>query len=132
MSNEPIDMELRVGQYVKLRDTIRDMDDAHKEKMRPYREALEKLNTLILQHLKDINTRSVSTGAGTAFIAERRSASIADGIAFWQYVKKTGLFDLIDARANAPAVLDHISEHGVPPPGVNFSTRLEVNVRRKT
>lgn len=33
-----VDFERRVNQYVQMRDKIKELDDAHKEKMAPFRE----------------------------------------------------------------------------------------------
>jgi hypothetical protein len=49
---------------------------------------------------------------------------------FWEYVLSNGLFDLVDKRANAPAVTEHIQKHGTPPPGINYSTMITLGVRR--
>ena len=39
----PVGIDQRIQQYVMLRDKIKEFDDAHKEKMKPFRETLEGL-----------------------------------------------------------------------------------------
>jgi hypothetical protein len=130
--NAPIkpDMTQRVAQYVKLRDKIKKLDDTHKDNMKPYREMLDQLNGVILSALNDIGGESIRTEAGTAYRTEKKSASLADPEAFMQFVVENDAWDLLDRKANVTAVADFIDENNGPPPGVNYSTRFEVGIRR--
>lgn len=130
--NAPVrlDISKRVEQYVLLRDKIKKLDDEHKERMKPYRDALEKLNGVLLNHLNDINGDSVRTDTGTVYRTERKSASLADADAFMRFVIGNEAWDLMDRKANVTAVADFIEENNAPPPGVNFSTTYVVGVRR--
>lgn len=119
-----------VSQYVRLRDKIKEAEDAHKAKLKDAKEYLEELNTRLLQRLNEVGGESVKTSSGTVYRTTRRSASIADGDAFRQFVINNEAFDLVDWRANANAVDDFIKEQQAPPPGVNFSTAFTVGVRR--
>lgn len=120
-----------VGRYVQLRDLIHREDEAHKERMRPHKETLEKLNAVLLQHLLNAGVESARTNSGTVYRVVKKSASIADKEAFWQYVVANQAFDLIDVRANKTAVEDFVKDNNQLPPGVNFSSITEVGVRRK-
>lgn len=135
------DFATRVAQYRALRDEIKRLNDEHKKKMAPYNETLEQLNSALLQHLDAVKANSVNTEAGTAYKTLKKSATIADGAAFRQYVVATGDWDLADWRANAVAIEQYIDKQAeaaksdptitpVPPPGVNFSTHYEVGVRK--
>lgn len=142
MSNHPPNFEKRIEQYVKLRDEIKRLDDEHKSKMKPYRDTLEQLNGVILQGLQATNSDSAATAAGTAYRTTKPSASIADATAFWSFVTTQGYWDLLDKRANITAVKDYIEQQEElaksdptikpgPPPGINYTTKVEVGVRRK-
>jgi hypothetical protein len=126
----PDTIEDLVSQYIRLRDKIKEAEDAHKAKLAPAKEYLEELNGRLLQRLNDVGGESVKTAHGTVYRTTRRSASIADGDAFRQFVINNEAFDLVDWRANANAVDDFIKEQAAPPPGVNFSTAFTVGVRR--
>lgn len=131
MNAQPkLDISKRVQQYVRLRDEIKRLDEEHKEKMKPYRDTLEKLNGVLLGHLNEINGDSVRTDGGTVFRSAKKSASLADPDAFMRFVIENDAFDLLDRKANVTAVADFIDENNVPPPGVNFSTTYVVGVRR--
>lgn len=125
------DINVRVAQYVGLRDKIKALDDAHKEKMKPFREMLETLGGLMLDHLKNQSAESIATESGTVYKTVKNSASIADGQAFWDFVSQNGEWDLIDKKANVTAVMEFIEQNNTPPPGVNFNSIITVGVRRK-
>lgn len=131
MTADPrLDINKRVDQYVALRDKIKKLDDEHKEKMKPYREVLEKLNGVLLEHLNQISGDSVRTEAGTVYRTAKKAASLADADAFMRFVIGNEAWDLLDRKANVTAVADFIEENNAPPPGVNFSTTFVVGVRR--
>lgn len=130
MTTTPLDLNKRVDQYVRLRDKIKELDDAHKEQMAPYRETLEKLNSALLAHLNTIGGDSVRTESGTVYKTEKKSASLADKSAFWSHVQSGQDWELLDWKANAAAVARYVEEHGTLPPGVNFTVTHVVGVRR--
>lgn len=126
----PQNIDDLVSQYIRLRDKIKEVEDAHKEKLKTAKEHLEHLNNTLLDRLNQLGGESVKTAHGTVYRTTRRSASIADGDTFRQFVINNEAFDLVDWRANANAVDDFIKEQQAPPPGVNFSTTYTVGVRR--
>lgn len=128
--SSPIDLDKRIGQYVALRDKIKTIEEKHKAELAPFKEALTKLGDMLLQHLNTINTDSTKGASGTVYRTMRKAASIADGDQFRRYVIGSEAFELLDWKANAPAVAAFIEENGVAPPGVNYSTTFTVGVRR--
>lgn len=126
-----IDINKRAAQYVALRDKIKSLEEQHKNELAPYREALAGLNALLLSHLHEINTNSASSNSGTVYITKRRSASIVDMKAFWDYVTSTGNWDLLDRRANSTEAFA-LAEKGTVVPGVNLNVKEEAGVRRPT
>jgi CRISPR/Cas system-associated protein Cas7 (RAMP superfamily) len=126
-----IDLSKRIDQFVRLRDEIKKLDEDHKTKMKPYREALDQLNSILLGHLNTIDGQSVKTQHGTVYRTSRKSASLADPEKFMNYVISNDMFHLIDRKANVTAVEDFISENGEVPPGVNFKTVFTVGVLRR-
>lgn len=126
----PINIEQRVAQYIKLRDMIKAKDDAHKESMEPYRETLEKLNGLLLQHLHTVGVDSAKTGAGTVYKTVKKNASLEDPDQFMRHVIGTENFDLLDRKASKAGVEAFVQENGVLPPGVKWTQTEVVGVRK--
>lgn len=130
MSDQP-KFDVLISRYVRLRDTIKEADKAHKEKLAPYREMLEMLGNQMLGMLQATGQDSAASSHGTVYKTTRKSASLADPAEFRRFVIGGELWDLADWKANAPAVEQFIAEHGAQPPGVNFQQVIEVGVRRK-
>lgn len=125
-----IDINTRVGQYVKLRDKIRELEKAHKEQLKPFNEALDVLSNILLTKLNADNVESIRAENGTFFKTTKKSASLEDPDAFIKYVIANKLWDLMDRRANVKAVEDFLETHKTLPPGVKYTTYEDVNVRR--
>jgi hypothetical protein len=121
-----------VKKYIELRDKIDKLNDEHSEKMKPFFEAKEKLENFFLVALDAAGADSIRCPDGTFFRASKKSVTIADKQVFWEYILTHKDFDMLDVRANPTMVSEHIDKHGNPPPGVNYSVRQSVNVRRPT
>ncbi len=126
----PENIDDLVAQMVKVRDKLKEADDAHKAKTKVARDYKEALEGKLLSKLNEVGGESVKTSSGTVYRTTRRSATIADGDRFRSFVIGQEAFDLVDWKANANAVDDFIKSEGSPPPGVNFSTAFTVGVRR--
>jgi hypothetical protein len=127
----PLDLDQLVNQFVLLRDRKRVIEQGHELELKPFTKLLDEIGAKLLSYMQQTNVDSVSTPSGTAHQITKRSATIRDGAAFRDYVKSVDAFELLDLKANAPAVFDFIRTHdGVPPPGVNASTYVRVGIRR--
>ena len=124
------DIATRVAQYVALRDKIKAQNEAHKIAMEPANETLEQLNSVLLAHLNVLAVNSASTDNGTVYRTKKKSASLADGKAFMDFVIANAAYDLLDRKANVTAVEEFIKGNKAPPPGVNFSSTYVVGVKR--
>lgn len=127
----PVTPAKRVEQYILLRDKIKAIQERHKAELAPLNDALFKVNGMLLNHLNEIGSDSITVkGVGTAYKKTTSSATLADAAEFRRHVIGTESWELVDMKANAPKVAEYIAEHGDVPPGVNFTTRTDVGVRR--
>jgi len=126
----PSDVNALVDMFVKTRDRIKAANDAHKERVRPANELLDKLEAALLTKMHALKVNSMKSDAGTVYLSERASATLVDASVFRSFVIDGKHYDLADWRANAPAVRDFIDKNKSTPPGVNFTTALTVGVRR--
>lgn len=126
------DMEKRVGQYVAVRDTIRELEKKHEEELAPHKVVLEKLAGVIHNFMDANNIESLKTETGTCYISTRYTASVQDADAFMRFVIDNEEFDLLERRASATAVKAYVEEHKHLPMGVNLNALSSVGVRRPT
>ena len=131
MSELPVaNIEKRVMQYVAVRDHIKVIEERHKKELEPWVSDKDKLTGIIQQCLEAAGAESIKTSEGTAYTTTRYSASLQDPKLFMDFVIENKAFDLMDRKANAPAVRDYVAEKGSLPPGVNLSSIATIGVRR--
>jgi len=123
-------IEKRVKQYVFVRDQIKAMKDRHDKELEDLVDIQNKLTGIIQGCLEAVGAESIKTAEGTAYTTTRYTASLADPKAFMDFVIAGNKFDLMDRKANAPAVRDFVAETGALPPGVNLSSISTIGVRR--
>lgn len=125
------ELDKLIDRYIQLRDRRRLIEARHKEELAPFKKLMAEVEGVLLNYLQQTGIDSVATPGGTAYQSTKRSATIKDATAFRAFVVGNQLFDLVDWHANANAVFDYLEAHqGVPPPGVNPSSRVTVNFRR--
>lgn len=127
---QQVPLDELIKNFVLVRDTIKAADDAHKERMKPVRELQEQLNAAIIAGLNLAGVDSVRTENGTAYRNTKFTATIEDPAEFRRFVIGGEKWDLVDWKANTPAVGDFIVENKVAPPGVKFSSYVTAGVRR--
>ena len=129
------DIHMTPGQatdmYIKLRDTKKERDEAHKESLKKVVAAMDRLEAGLLEFLNDSGTNSVASDAGTAYRSVKTSASVEDKDAFWSFVIETGQREALDVKANATFVKTYMEENESVPPGVKVSQIQTVGVQRK-
>lgn len=119
-----------VKAYIAIRDRKAALKAKHAEELRPYDEALTKLEGQVLSIMFDTGMESIRTESGTAYKTTRTSVTIADKSAFMDYIKSHQDFEMLDVRANKTAVEGYLAEHQDLPPGVNIVRENAVNFRR--
>lgn len=129
MSN-PMKVDELTKLYVETRDAVRALETEYDEKKKPYKEKLDKIEGVLLAILEKTGSEAIRTEYGTVHTTTRSTASIVDGSIFKAFILDMKLYDLVDWRANAPAIKAYTQGSGSLPPGVNFSTITRVGVRR--
>lgn len=125
------DINKLIAQYVMLRDRKRAIEEKHKAELKPFNTLMAEVEGLMLDYLNQTGTDSVSGEGGTAYKSTTPRCTIKDGTAFRNFVIAMAAFDLVDWRANARAVQQHIEDNtGNVPPGVNFTTYTAVRFRK--
>jgi hypothetical protein len=127
---EEAKVDTRVGQFIAVRDMIKKLEKEYSEKKKPYQELKDMLEGWLLAHMKKTGAESIRTKHGTCSSSTTYTASLADPKAFMDFVIAGGLWDLLDKRANAIAVVDYVKERQSLPPGVNLNPHMSAGVTR--
>jgi hypothetical protein len=125
------DVEKYVGGYVRLRDKIAEIEERHKEELKPHKALLDKLNNLLLEHLLSQKAENIATSVGTVYRHLQDSFSAEDVDAFRRHVIGSEAWELLDWKANKTSAKAFMDEHKAPPPGIKYNARYVAGIRRK-
>lgn len=125
----PSKYDLRVGQYLQVRDAIRELKERHTAELKPLNDLKNRLSSWLISHLEADGAKSVRTDYGTVYSTTKWSASLSDPKAFMDYVIENNRFELLDRKANVTAVRTYTEENGGEPPGARLTQEIEIGVR---
>lgn len=115
--------------YVRLRDQRSDLEKVLKEQLDPIKKDMEKLESYLLRELTSLGVSSFKTEGGTAFITTKEWATVRDWEVTLRFIRENAAYDLLERRVSKIAVRTLV-DGGTTPPGVDYGTKLGVNIRR--
>ncbi len=118
--------------YLKLRSKKAAIEAAAKLQADTIDGQLLKLEAWIKEQADAQGVTSFRTKHGTAFLTTSDYANVADWDAVLEFIKTKDAYDLLEKRISKNAVRGYIDLNKSVPPGVNYGTRLDVNVRKPT
>jgi hypothetical protein len=121
-----------VAAYVKLRDKKESMEAAVKEQVKPLKEKMNQLEAWLKEQADAQGVTSFKTKHGTAFLTTTDYANVADWDAVLQFIQSNEAYDMLEKRVSKIAVRGYIDANKAVPSGVNYGTKLEVNIRKPT
>ena len=68
--------------------------------------------------------------SGTAFITTTDFANVADWDAVLAFIQENEAWDMLEKRISKNAVRQYMDKNKSVPSGVNYGTRIDVNVRK--
>lgn len=125
-----MDLEELIGQYIALRDKRAALKKVFTEKDDALKAAMSAAEAVALEKMNSVGADSIRTSAGTVFKETKRSVTTADVETFFNYVRETESWDMIEKRPARATVLEWADEHGTLPPGLNLFSELTIKIRR--
>lgn len=126
-----MDYDLAVKTYIDLRDENKQIEKEADAKVAANKEKMEKLGIWIQLKAEKDKLDKVPTKHGTVFWTVGANCSVANSDVFFSFVQQEGAWELLEKRASKVGVRDYIAAHKDVPPGVNYSTYSQINVRAK-
>lgn len=125
-----VKVDAAVAAYVQLRDKKAEIEREAKDRVEAIKNKMAKLEAWFQQYLDDTGQTSAKTHAGTVFLTTVDYARVADWDAIVDFIKDRGAYDLLEKRVSKNAVRGYIDMDGSVPPGINYGSKISVNIRR--
>jgi hypothetical protein len=127
------DLQLVEG-HQQLKASTATLEKAHAAKIGPLKQAMTAIENEFLKRLDERGADNTKTDAGTAYKSTLLNVKVVDRDAFLKFC--TAYWGTIGAdMLNVTAVKDPVREYmngkNMPPPGVETSQFVRINVRRK-
>jgi hypothetical protein len=119
-----------ISAYMTLRSRKESIEAEAKEKVASVKEKMAKLEAWIKTQADAQGVTSFKTKHGTAFLTTVDYASVADWDSLLGFIKEREAYDLLEKRVSKISVRSYIDGEKIVPPGVNYGTKLEVNIRK--
>ena len=119
-----------VATYMKLRSQKESIESDVKDRVSTIKAKMEKLEAWIKEQADAQGVTSFKTKHGTAFLTTTDYANVADWDAVLDFIRTQEAFDMLEKRISKIAVRGYIEANKAVPPGVNYGTKLEVNIRK--
>jgi hypothetical protein len=119
-----------VATYIKLRNKKDAIEAETKDRVKGIKEKLEQIEAWVKEQADVQGVTSFKTKHGTAFLTTSDYANVADWDAVLEFIRENEAFDMLEKRISKIAVRGYIEANKEVPPGVNYGTKLEVNIRK--
>ena len=119
-----------IATYLKLRGQKDAIQNEAKEKVKAIQEKLMKLEAWLKDKMDAEGETSKKTISGTAFITTTDFANVADWDATLSFIQDNEAWDMLEKRVSKTAVRGYIDANKAVPNGVNYGTRIDVQVRK--
>jgi hypothetical protein len=119
-----------VAAYLKLRLKKESIEAQVKDEVKTLKDKMEQLEAWIKEQADAQGVTSFKTKHGTAFLTTTDYANVADWDSVLTFIRENEAFDMLEKRISKVAVRGYIDANKAVPPGVNYGTKLEVNIRK--
>lgn len=121
-----------VAKYVELREKKANLKSEYVMQVAPIEAKMAKIEGKLLEVLDQTGGKSFRTPHGTAYVAVRTTASVADRETFFEFVKQNEEWPLMQVAVVKSAVEQYKSVNQELPPGINWREERVVNIRRSS
>jgi len=116
--------------YMRLRDQKAAIEGEVKGKVADIKAKMEKLEAYLKAQMDAQGLTSFKSDYGTAFLTTTDYANVANWDAILDYIRANDAYDMLEKRVSKTAVRGYMDKEKSVPPGINYGTKLEVNVRK--
>ena len=120
-----------VEKYLEFKSLVASRTETFEAEIKPFKDGMVTIENEFLRRLDERGSENTKTDAGTAYKSTLLNVKVIDQAAFLKFcTEQGGSAEMMDIKALKDPVKDWIEETGNPPPGVETSQFVRVNVRR--
>lgn len=124
--------ETAIAHYMDTKDEIASIAQRAKTEQTPLKEKLAALETWITREAEKDGLSNIKTKRGTGYWSETARASVSDSAVFFDYVKESERWELMEKRVSKSAVTAQLEDTGELPPGITYGQIRNFVVRAST
>ena len=125
-----ISVDKVVAKYIGYRNEKESLESDTKAKVKIIKENMAKLEAWLKEKADKDGVDSFKTSSGTAFLTTTDFARVEDWDATLGFIKDNDAYDLLEKRVSKTAVRGYMEANKAVPSGINYGTRIDVNVRK--
>jgi len=126
-----VDINRITKAHVAIRDKRAELKKEFEASDKALKAKQEKLELVMLAHLRKDNVQSVKTENGTVYLQETMFPSCSDWEIFHAFIKENDAFDALERRVKKGFIQDFMDNHdGELPPGIRVHREHVARVRR--
>ena len=119
-----------VQRYRELREKKAAITAEYKSAVKRLDDDMRLLASVLMKYMQKQGVESVKTASGTAYMTTKRSARVVDWEQFISWVRQNERWDILPHGVNKSSVVQMLEEDGSLPPGVDFYSEHDVNIRK--
>lgn len=131
MEVKELPTETLVSAYLKLRDTIQEREERHKEEIASLKEQYELVANELLEVCNAHNANSISTSNGTITRRVQNRYWTSDWETMREFIRENDAFELLEKRINNNNMKQFLEENpDLFPVGLQCDSKYVVQVRK--
>lgn len=130
--DENLDCDACVQTYLTLRETRERTKDRFEKRDATLRTMQRSIEAALGAHIQRGKLTGLNTRFGTVFTSPQSTAKVVDRDAYLSYLRENNSWELATLGSNKAEVAKFVENNdGTLPPGVDLTTRIAVQIRRK-
>lgn len=119
-----------IAAYLTLRKQKEALAAKYNEEQTALKKKMDRLEAWLQIKMHADNVNSIATDAGTAYKSTVEKATVSDMDALLDYIKENEAWHLLEKRVSTTGVRAILEEQQALPPGVNWYTGVNINIRK--
>ena len=122
-----------VEKYLEFKSLVASRTETFEAEIKPFKDGMVTIENEFLRRLDERGSENTKTDAGTAYTSTLLNVKVIDRDAFMKFCMTywdTVGADMLNGSAVKDPVRTYMNGHNMPPPGIETSQFVRINIRR--